>query len=125
MVLPAPFGPMSPTISPASTSRLTSSSAVMPAKVLVTDCAPRAGSRSAPRGRDDTRAAGLVGRRASALPLPPEPVDQPLHPRERAALLELEDALGVLGVRERAEPEQDRLRAPAAATPCGTRAARG
>ena len=35
MVLPAPFGPMSPTASPGSTSSVTSSSAVMPAKRFV------------------------------------------------------------------------------------------
>ena len=62
VVLPAPFGPMSPTISPSSTSRLTSSSAVMPANVFVTPCALEQAHDAPPAGAAAAARAGVGGR---------------------------------------------------------------
>src|SRR5471032_2755932 len=99
VVLPAPFGPMSPTISRSSTSSETSLSAVIPANVFVT---PRASSRLIPdssrraarRRRPQRFRRGFCELRAGvARVLPPlEPVDPALNRVERLTLLVLEDA---------------------------------
>jgi len=50
VVLPAPLGPMSPTISPGATDRLTSSSARMPPKLTLTPETDKMGSTPAAAG---------------------------------------------------------------------------
>jgi hypothetical protein len=48
VVLPAPFGPMSPQISPAANDTLTSDRALTPPKAMVTACASRMGDATLP-----------------------------------------------------------------------------
>ena len=115
VVLPAPLGPIRPTISPAPTSRLTSLSAVMPANRFVTVARLRAASRSgSPAGAATTGLPlGAIGRtRRAGIGLCPCARTDRSGPGIRSYERRFWNSrmpFGVLGVGERAEAEQDRL----------------
>src|SRR5580692_4207588 len=100
VVLPAPFGPTNPTLSPGATSKLMVCTAWIPPKDLQTPWRRRSGSTSAiGTGRRH-------GARLSIFRFCLAGEEQPLETHRGAPLLVLEHSLGMLGVRERAEGEQ-------------------
>src|ERR1700722_1204700 len=101
VVLPAPFGPTNPTLSPAATSNEMACTAWIPPKDLQTPCRRRSGSVSA----TGTRRRHGAFLQLFGLGLTRE--EQPLEAHGPPPLLELQHPLGVLSVRERTEGEQD------------------
>src|ERR1700690_1677888 len=97
VVLPAPFGPTRPTLSPSPTSKLMSLTACTPPKDFATPCSDRSG--------DSAQGARCRHQRTDPLGGPIEQVA--LEPLRRTPLLELEDALGVPGELQRPEGEED------------------
>src|ERR1700677_1463102 len=100
VVLPAPFGPTSPTLSPGATSKVMAYTACMPPKDLHTPWRRRSGS---------TSAIGTIRRHGARLQifgfgLTRE--EQPLEPHRPSAFLVFEHALVELSVREATEGEQ-------------------
>src|SRR5271166_6832910 len=136
VVFPAPLGPTSPTLSPRSTMSVTSETAVMPPKPLETPRtlsrgrgSPRSlGPLTSRRGRGPPRVTSppvpgsatattaVVRRHGRGAPVRPVASgsgrtrlaeEEPLEALGRPTLLVLEHALGVLGVGEGPEGEQD------------------
>src|ERR1700727_2938258 len=99
VVLPAPFGPTRPTLSPGATENEMLWTGSIPPKDLQTPCRRRSGSTSAIGTNRDGLCFELLGFR-----LPGE--EQAFEPRRRTTLLVLEHSLRMLGVRQRAEGEQ-------------------
>src|SRR5271170_2166913 len=100
VVLPAPFGPTSPTLSPGATSKVMAYTAWIPPKDLQTPWRRRSGSTSA----IGTRRRHGARLQIFAFGLTRE--EQPLEPHGPSAFLVFEHSLGVLGVGERTEGEQ-------------------
>src|SRR3984957_6917215 len=99
VVLPAPLGPTRPTLSPAQTSKVMACTALIPPKDLLTPEMLRSCSISATGSSRHRVRLDILGLRLSRK-------EEALEARRRTALLELEHALGVLGVGQRAECEQ-------------------
>src|ERR1700761_8884506 len=100
VVLPAPLGPTRPTLSPANTSKVMLCTAWIPPKDLHTLRNWRSGASAIGARRGDR-----VCLQVLHLGLSRE--EQALEALRRPALLVLEDALGVLGVGEGTEGEED------------------
>src|SRR5271170_2025782 len=100
VVLPAPFGPTNPTLSPGATSKVMVCTAWIPPKDLHTPWRRRRGSTSATGTR--RRHGALLAFFGFGFACE----EQSLEPHRRSALLVFEHSLGVLGVRERTEGEQ-------------------